>query len=351
MKYSYAYTLSVSMSIKKSAIILFLVLIFIYAFLFLGYNQSHFTFLKAFSQAFYLAVMLAPYMLPGWLLPGLLFPFFLSVPLILLIVFIIAALTKKWKIFWFFSIFLIGAILVYSLFLIFLSIRAVPEMVKFLPTRLEKSISRNQLLDTNSESFKNDLNKVNYNGHTPLLGALQDQKCEIANSLISQGADFNIKHRISKESPLMLASRYCTDVAKLLIQNGANINDVDDLGRTPLYFAESAELAALLIEKGADVNHKDTLNNTPLMGVAFNGNTDVVKTFLTYKATVNNKDNTGITALMLASRSGHLEIIKLLVQNNADVNLKDKDGRTALWWATIENEPITVDYLKKMGAE
>lgn len=57
------------------------------------------------------------------------------------------------------------------------------------------------------------------------------------------------------------------DVAELLISKGANVNAKCKDGSTPLHFAAMfghKDIAALLISKGADVNIEDTFGYTPL---------------------------------------------------------------------------------------
>jgi hypothetical protein len=54
------------------------------------------------------------------------------------------------------------------------------------------------------------------------------------------------------------------EIAQNLIQNGADVNEQDDDGRTPLFHMINTPLIKLLIENGADVNAKDNYNCTPL---------------------------------------------------------------------------------------
>ena len=67
-------------------------------------------------------------------------------------------------------------------------------------------------------------------------------------------------------TPLHLAASH-VDVARLLVERGAEVNVGDESGYTPLHAAAasgSAEVARLLLERGADVSARDGRGFTPL---------------------------------------------------------------------------------------
>lgn len=64
-------------------------------------------------------------------------------------------------------------------------------------------------------------------------------------------------------------------MAKVLIENGADVNAKDNTGVTPLMFASTLDhhaVAKLLIESGSDVNAKDNDGWSALIFAAYNGN-------------------------------------------------------------------------------
>jgi ankyrin repeat protein len=63
---------------------------------------------------------------------------------------------------------------------------------------------------------------------------------------------------------------------------------------------------------------------------AKNGHKEWVTLLIDAGAEVNQADNKGKTPLMLAARNGNLDLAKILIDNGADVNQKDKDGKSAL---------------------
>ena len=69
-----------------------------------------------------------------------------------------------------------------------------------------------------------------------------------------------------------------TEVAKLLISKGADLEARSNTGSTPLHYAAfkgMTEVAKLLISKGADVNAKDNFDGTPLHMAEKGGHQDL----------------------------------------------------------------------------
>ena len=84
-----------------------------------------------------------------------------------------------------------------------------------------------------------------------------DGHVEVAKLLLDHGAEVNMPAD-SFESPLTLAA--CgghVELAMLLIERGANLEEVNDEGYTPLMEASREgheEMVALLLSQGADIN-------------------------------------------------------------------------------------------------
>ena len=74
--------------------------------------------------------------------------------------------------------------------------------------------------------------------------------------------------KLADRTPLHEAASWGhMEIAELLIDNGADVNVKSGFGQTPLHWAagnEGRQVAELLIAKGADVNAKDDYGNTPL---------------------------------------------------------------------------------------
>ena len=163
-------------------------------------------------------------------------------------------------------------------------------------------------------------------GTTPLHW-IRNDNVEIAKLLIDNGADVNAKTKkffktkfgkftssptisiLAQSTPLHIAIlNKHIKTAKLLIENGADVNAKYSYGYTPLHIINNIDIIKLLIDKGADVNAKDDYRNTPLHYA---------------------KD---------------LEIVKLLIDNGADVNAINNKGKS------LCDKPISLQkriYIKK----
>jgi ankyrin repeat protein len=71
-------------------------------------------------------------------------------------------------------------------------------------------------------------------------------------------------------------------------------------------------------------------NYTPLMVAAREGNLEIAKWLVENGANVNARARDGHTALMMAAYNRYPDIVKLLIQNGADVHAVSNQGHTAL---------------------
>jgi ankyrin repeat protein len=159
------------------------------------------------------------------------------------------------------------------------------------------------------------------------------------------------------------------------IDSGADLNTTMNGGYTPLHltaFYGRTNVARLLISRGADVNVKDENNFTPIdralqrrkfkfmsflrkhggkhgtiNKAAFGGDRDGVKEFLVTGSEVNAKDKSGSTPLHYAASAGHNSVVEFLLKMGGDVNAVDKKYGTPLDSALKMKEYYTDEDHKK----
>jgi ankyrin repeat protein len=162
-----------------------------------------------------------------------------------------------------------------------------------------------------------------------------------------------------------------TSAVKVLLENGADINSIDAVGKTSLDWAcgqGHGSVVKLLIESGADVNcaKNDILMTgyTPLHWacaeeIHFQWTFEnkgcrqepAVKMLLESGADINKTDYRGRTPLHLACEKGHKLVVKLLLEKGADVMGTDEKGQTPLHWACEGGEESVVKMLLENGAD
>jgi hypothetical protein len=145
---------------------------------------------------------------------------------------------------------------------------------------------------------------------------------DVARLLLEHGADVNARDDLG-DTPLHEAAHGHVDVVRLLLEHGADVNARDKNGQTPLHEAASWGVVRLLPDHGADVNTRD--KNGRIRGLA-----DVVRLLLERGADVNARDEDGRTPLHWAAFAGYADVARLLLEHGADVNARNKSGETPL---------------------
>ena len=156
-------------------------------------------------------------------------------------------------------------------------------------------------------------------------------------------------------APLHLASRQGhEDVARLLLEHGADITAQTKDGETPVHVAmqrESDVLALLLLEHGADVTARTKDGTTPLHLASQQGREKVVRWLLEHGADAKVKTNNGITPLHMAVEWSRDVIALLLLEHGADATAQIEDGKTPLHLASQRGREKVARSLLEHGAD
>lgn len=194
----------------------------------------------------------------------------------------------------------------------------------------------------------------NSDNFTPLLLASFHGQLEIARFLIEKGADIHADDNENSTPLHNAAARGHLDIISLLIENGARINQCDGNGMTALHLAASyghPECAKLLIEKGANVNAREINGRTPLFFNARQGNKEIFQLLLDNGALVDVFNNFNRSPLVYALWGGRKELAHQLISMGADINKKDTDGYAPLHTDCIVGRPVYAKLLVEAGAD
>jgi ankyrin repeat protein len=145
-----------------------------------------------------------------------------------------------------------------------------------------------------------------------LAGAAFEGHREVVEILLNAGTDINTTGAAFGRGGSALYSAVVNlqpEVAKLLIERGADVNQPDlEFGETPLIPAAARnlpEIVALLLENGADIDHQDNLGRTALHYAAFSkyggiSSPETAQVLIDYGAALDIKDAEGLTPLDIA---------------------------------------------------
>lgn len=195
----------------------------------------------------------------------------------------------------------------------------------------------------------------NSNDKSPVdLEALEksaENSAKIMQTIISKVDKKLINDSLEGKTPLIIAvGNSYIDTAKILIENGANINAVDIEGWSALSYAVNngdIEIAKLLLENKAKI--KDELLiaiKSPIVESRIN----IMKLLIDNKANINYTDENGFNPLNIAIESGDMELTKFLITNGANVNSLMQDGVSLIGYAIAQNNMDLLQILIENGA-
>ena len=120
------------------------------------------------------------------------------------------------------------------------------------------------------------------------------------------------------------------EIILFLLKNGAPVNYQDDHGDTPLHMAVSGDIAKALIQAGADINEVNNSGQSPLFPAIFWKLTGTFDVLICAGADVDKASKNGMTPLLYAARGGDddTHFVTSLVRVGAERFKADKNGRT-----------------------
>ncbi len=173
---------------------------------------------------------------------------------------------------------------------------------------------------------------------------LDGRRQEAIDAIQSGKTDVNKPFSFTKTTPLFSAARRNDiEIARMLVEKGADVNVRDDYGMTPLnisiVFHSDGPIVDLLLQNGADPNIPQSSSSllfkrlhaqpnepgsTPLMAAASRGNLDLARKLVEQGSNVNDINVSGFRAAHYAVLAGNADLAGYLLNKEATVNhLKD----------------------------
>jgi ankyrin repeat protein len=210
-------------------------------------------------------------------------------------------------------------------------------------------------------------------GATPLIHAVKASNAcffqyETWEVEIEENADIEMTAIVERRAHYHNSIEAYGRMIDILLEQGANINEADDLGNTPLMYAaiqKNKPAVSLLLDKGADaslVNHDGEnallhwLHWTPtdysdawnLENI--NEELAFIARLIDKGASIHQQDKRHhFSVLHVAAKAGATQVMAYLLQQGAKASLEDAHGNTILHLAVSNQRLRTVQYLISHG--
>jgi ankyrin repeat protein len=214
--------------------------------------------------------------------------------------------------------------------LMWASARRHPEMMQLLISKgadvNARSIDRDYQRHVTAEGRPKSLDS---GGFTPLLYATRENCMACVDVLLKSKADIDLPDP-DGVSPLIVAILNANwDIAQQLITAGADVNHWDMYGQTPLFVTIGQHNKA---DNGHGPNDPtNKTNGMAILKLLLDRGADVNAQLFFKPANVSGTTNTrGATPLIRAANNGDMEIVKLLMDHGADATLYTADRQTPI---------------------
>ncbi|MEE2637567.1 MAG: ankyrin repeat domain-containing protein [Acidobacteriota bacterium] len=180
-------------------------------------------------------------------------------------------------------------------------------------------------------------------GEQPLMTAARSGAAGVVELLLEHGADIQARERERGQTALMWAvAQRQTEVVRILIAAGADLR-----ARSNVWYQLENTAGNTNPIGNFRMAHG---GSTALLFAARNGDTDTARVLVEAGANVNDMAPSGTSALVIAAHSGHTALATYLLGQGADPAAADA-GYTALHSAILRDKPKMVDVLLAYGAD
>lgn len=187
---------------------------------------------------------------------------------------------------------------------------------------------------------------------TPLHEAAMNGHADVCRLLVDFGLLVDC-HTTRGRTPLMYAVKGGhVDAARFFVEEcGANVDEQNEMGVTPVYLASQeglAPLVELLVRNGADVNRCNRTRHSPLHEAVAGGHIAVAEFLMQHGADKQAVDAMGVTIWHEAAGNGDVALLELLVKHGVELPRDQADkvmARHPFHYAAVEGK---ADFVRAM---
>lgn len=215
------------------------------------------------------------------------------------------------------------------------------------------------ILENNTLIYYDGIDVAKYNWHLEdteieqltlnnvLCEATNICEIELVKELLKRGANPNCK--CEEVDDIITNVSFCdekaVELAKLLIQSGANVNGADEENTSVLSYAigmDNFEFTRFLLNNGADINQKDSNERMGCLPIHSVESVAMLELLIQKKLEVDTRCDNGRTLLHFAARDNYVDLVRYILDNKLiDIDIKDSNGETALDYAkSADNKEI-----------
>ncbi len=200
-----------------------------------------------------------------------------------------------------------------------------------------------------------DLNNIFMN-ETALTRACKNNHLSVVELLVNFGANLFLKNSQTTPYLSIAYAHKNIAMVKYFVTKLPNLINEDKEILIEVVRQNDLELLQYLIERSVDLNAQESEDGlTPLMVAIEEGNSEIANVLIQNGANLDAQNDYGDTALTLAVEQSHqlkkiVPLIKLLIEKNADINLQNNEGKTALVIAIDKKAYEIVRILVENGA-
>jgi hypothetical protein len=181
-------------------------------------------------------------------------------------------------------------------------------------------------------------------GATALMAAAKNGRIDVVKRLLDQKLNVNAVDKQGVTALMLAAENNKVEIVKLLLKKNADPNVEDQTGWTALmkavYQGNTDCVTALAAQSRQEVNRG-------LLIAALTGRKEIAKILLDNGAEIDTRADDGRTPLMLAAGKGDNDLVSFLLKAGADPTRTDKSGATAGSLATAKGYKQLADRLQQ----